>query len=137
MLTRRMLVALAAIAMLSSSTVFAGGGNGGSKADPIIKVRNDTNGPIAAFINPNPAKIAILAAIPAANRTEQDIKDAGGKLVNQGATVEFKVKAGTYDLAAGSDPAFPAVVPAIVTANGKVYNYAYNELGGFPQLVKF
>lgn len=124
MLTRRMLVALAAIAMLSSSTVFAGGGNGGSKADPIIKVRNDSPTPIAAFINPDPAKIAVLAAIPPNLVTEQDIKNAGGKLVNPGKTVEFKVKQGTYLLAAGTNPAAPAQTN-ITTANGQVYSNAY------------
>lgn len=122
MFTRRMIVALAACALLSSSTAFAGGGNGGSKSDPIISVRNDTATPIAAFIDPDPAKIAVLAAIPVP--TQADIEKAGGKLVNPGKLVEFKVKQGTFLLAAGVNPAAPATVN-VTTASGGKYRYAY------------
>lgn len=122
MFTRRMLVALAACAVLTSSTAFAGGNNGGTKQDPIIKVRNDSGAPIAAFIDPDPAKIASLPAQP----TKAQIEAAGGKLVNPGATAEFKMQVGTYLLAAGSNVS-TAATANVTTVKGQVYSYAYTN----------
>ena len=122
MFARRMFVALAACAVLTSSTAFAGGNNGGSKQDPIIKVRNDSGGPIAAFIDPDPVKIAALPATP----TQAQIEAAGGKLVNAGATVEFKMKVGTYLLAAGNNPGNAPSV-SVTTAKGQVLLFAYTN----------
>lgn len=120
-----MIVALAACAILSSSTAFAGGGNGGSKADPIINVRNDTAAAIAAFINPDPAKVSGLNS----TSTQAQIEAAGGKLVNPGKTHKFTVKQGTYVVAAGTDPtvATKFVTTSATTANGGMYNYAYTK----------
>ncbi|MCA9182518.1 MAG: hypothetical protein KDA51_13725 [Planctomycetales bacterium] len=129
MLSRRMIVALAACAILSSSTAFAGGGNGGSKADPIINVRNDSSAQIAAFINPDPAKIAALPANP----TQAQIEAAGGKVINPGKTQKFTVKQGTYIVAAGVNVNTAPQVQ-VTTAMGKVYNYAYTNAN---TLVKF
>lgn len=116
---------MAVCAVLTSSTAFAGGG--GTKKDATISVRNDTAGVIAAFIDPDPAKIAALPAAP----TQAQIEAAGGKLVNPKGTAEFKVTAGTYVLAAGNNPAAPATVNVTI-GKGKTKKYAYT-----PALVEY
>lgn len=126
MLTRRMLVAVAALAMLSSSTAFAGGGNGGAKSDPIIRIKNSSAAVIAAWINPDPAKIAILAAVPPPV-TPGDITASGGVVVNPGQTHDFPVKVGVYTLAAAEAGADPTTAPQvdIHTAKGITYKKQY------------
>jgi len=117
-----MIVALAACAILSSSTAFAGGPNAGTKSDPIIRVSNGSGGPIAAFINPDPAKIAAIP-VPV---TPQGIEKAGGKIVNSGQHVDFKVKKGANTVAAGVDP---LTAPAVaVNAQSGEYKYLYTSL---------
>ena len=113
---------MAVCAVLTSSTAFAGGG--GTKKDATIKVRNDTTFPSAAFVDPDPAKIAVLVAL--ANPTEADIKTAGGQLVNAGATVPFKVAAGTYSLLAISLGGFDATT-SVTIAKGKTKSYAFTN----------
>jgi hypothetical protein len=109
-----------AVCLFLSSTAFAGG-NGGTKKDSTIKVRNDTNTTIAAFVDPNPALIAALPASP----TQAQIEAAGGKVVNPGQTVSFKVKAGSYNLAVGSDPSSPTTA-SVAIGKGQTKNYAFN-----------
>ena len=113
---------MAVCAVLTSSTAFAGGG--GTKKDATIKVRNDTAGVIAAFVDPDPAKIAALPPVP----TQAQIEAAGGKLVNPAATVDFKVSAGTYNLAAGNNPAAPAEA-GVKIGKGQTKRYAFTNAG--------
>ena len=113
---------MAVCAVLTSSTAFAGGG--GTKKDATISVRNDTAVVIAAFVDPDPAKIAALPAVP----TRAQIEAAGGKLVNPAATVPFKVSAGTYTLAAGANPAAPAAV-TVTIGKGQTKRYAFTNAG--------
>ena len=122
MFNRRALLVMAVCAVLTSSTAFAGGG--GTKKDGTISVRNDTAGIIAAFIDPDPAKIFSLPANP----TQAQIEAAGGKLVNPNATVDFKVSAGTYNLAAGTNPAAPASV-SVTVGKGQTKRYAFTSGG--------
>jgi len=112
---------MAVCAVLSSSTAFAGGG--GTKKDATINVKNSTAAPIAAFVDPDPAKIGVLVA--KVNPTEADVKTAGGQLVNPGATVPFKVSAGTYTLyAAKVDKSGDATAPVAI-GKGKIKNYSF------------
>ncbi len=120
MFSRRVFVALS-LAVLMSSSAWAGG-NGGTKKDGTITVRNDSSTVIAAFVDPDPAKIAALPAAP----TQQQIEQAGGKLVNPNATVSFAVKAGSYSLAAGSDVQNAATVNVNV-AKGQTRRYRYTS----------
>lgn len=118
MFNRRIFLAMAVCTILASSTAFAG--SGGAKKDATICVRNDTKNPIAAFVDPDSSKIAALPASP----TEAQINAAGGQLVNPGATASFKVAAGTYVLAAGSNPAAP-VSTSVTIGKGQKKSYAY------------
>lgn len=122
MFNRRIWLALAMTLVMSASSAFAGG-NGGTKKDATISVRNDTTAVIAAFVDPDAAKINALPAVP----TQAQIEAAGGKLVNPGATVKFAVKAGTYTLAAGTDPQLPATV-SVTIGKGKTKKYAFTPL---------
>jgi hypothetical protein len=92
MFSRRMFLVLAACAILTSSTAFAG--SGGTKKDATISIRNDTAGPIAAFVDPDPVKVGGLTA----TSTQAQIEAAGGKVVNPGATATVKVAAGTHSI---------------------------------------
>ncbi len=118
MFHRRFFLALVACAILSSSTAFAG--SGGTKKDATITVRNDTSRPIAAFVDPDAAKISALPVTP----TEAQINSAGGQLVNPGSTATFKVSAGTYVLAAGNNPASPAST-SVTIGKGQKKNYSF------------
>ena len=122
MFNRRFFLALSAFAILCTSTAFAG--SGGTKKDATISLRNDSSGPIAAFVDPDSAKISKLAAI--SSPTEADIVAAGGQLVNPGAIVSFKVSAGTYSLVAG--PSTSSTKSASVTiGKGQAKNYAFTN----------
>ena len=123
MFNRRVWLALT-MALLMGSSAFAGGG-GGTKKDATISVRNDTTGVIAAFVDPDPAKIAALPAVP----TQAQIEAAGGKLINPKATVKFPVKAGTYVLAAGTNPTAPATA-TVVIGKGQTKKFAFSNLAG-------
>ena len=118
MFHRRFFLALVACAILSSSTAFAG--SGGTKKDATITVRNDTSRPIAAFVDPDAAKISALPAAP----TEAQINAAGGQLVNPGSKASFKVSAGTYTLAAGHSAVSPASI-SVTIGKGQTKNYAF------------
>lgn len=122
MFNRRIWLALAMALLMGSSTAWAGGG--GTKKDATISVRNDSTVIIAAFVDPDPAKIAALPAVP----TQAQIEAAGGKLVNPNATVKFLVKAGTYSLAAGTNPAAPATA-SVTIGKGQTKRYAYTPAG--------
>lgn len=123
MFNRRIWLALAMTLLMGTSSAWAGG-NGGTKKDATISVRNDTTGVIAAFVDPDPAKINALPAVP----TQAQIEAAGGKLVNPGATVKFSVKAGTYALAAGTNPAAPATA-SVTIGKGQTKKYAFTVAG--------
>ncbi len=122
MFSRRIFIALATVLVMGSSA-FAGG-NGGTKKDATISVRNDTPDPIAVFVDPDQAKINALPAVP----TKAQIEAAGGKVVEKGATASFKVKAGTYLLAAGDDPKLPAVANVTI-GKGQTKRYAFTPAG--------
>ena len=109
---------MAVCAILTSSTAFAG--SGGTKKDATIGVRNDTSGPIAAFVDPDPVKVGALPAVP----TQAQIEAAGGKLINAGSTQLFKVSAGTYTLAAGTNPATAPSI-SVTIGKGQTKKYAF------------
>lgn len=119
MISRRIFAALAACLFLSSSA-FAGD-NGGTKKDSTLSVRNDSNTTIAAFVDPNAQVIAGLGSNP----TQQQIENAGGKVVQPGQTVSFKVRQGSYNLAAGSNPSTAAQNPVSI-GKGSSQTYAFN-----------
>ncbi len=126
MFNRRILLAMA-MAVLMSSSAWAGG-NGGTKKDATISVRNDSGAPIAAFIDPNLALVNALPAVP----TQAQIEAAGGKLVNAGATVKFQVKQGTYQLLAGTAAANTTISVSIGKAQTKRFAYTVaNALNQF------
>ncbi len=89
-----MFLVLVACTVLTSGSALAG--SGGTKKDSTISIRNDSSTPVAAFVDPDSAKLAVLAGIT--NPTENDIKNAGGQLVNAGSTVNFKVSAGNHPI---------------------------------------
>ena len=109
---------MAVCAILTSSTAFAG--SGGTKKDATISVRNDTSGPIVAFVDPDPVKVGALPAVP----TQAQIEAAGGQLINAGATGKFKVSAGTYQLAAGASVA-TSVRTSVTIGKGQTKKYAF------------
>ena len=120
MFNRRTLLTLAVCAILSTTTAFAG--SGGTKKDATIGVRNDSSGPIAAFVDPDAAKVGALPANP----TQAQIEAAGGQLINAGGIATFKVTAGTYTLAAGPTIA-TAASTSVAIGKGKTKNYAFKN----------
>lgn len=118
MISRRIFAAMAVCLFLSSSA-FAG--HGGTKKDSTVRVRNDSNTPIAAFIDPNPAVIAGLGSSP----TQAQIEAAGGKLINSGQTADFKVKSGSFTLAAGSNPS-TAASTTVNVPRGSTKSFSFN-----------
>jgi len=71
---------------LSASTAFAGG-NGGTKKDATIKIKNDSTAEIGVAVNPS---ASLLAA-----QTPEQFTARGGKILLPGETYTVKVKAGS------------------------------------------
>ncbi len=94
MFSRRLLPTIL-VSVLFSSPVFSGGGKNAT-----ISLLNATNGTIMVFIDPH---APVLTKLPA-NPTKAQIEQAGGMLVNTGATVKVKVQAGDYLLVARNVP---------------------------------
>lgn len=91
-MTKCLAILLSVGAMLLSSADIAQAGGGGSKSDPQVQVRNQTEG--------------TLAVLADATRWIQDgqnpdkFVEYGGKLLNPGQTHTFKVKAGAIRVVA-------------------------------------
>ncbi len=117
-----MFLVLAACAILTSSTAFAG--SGGTKKDATISIRNDSSSPVAAFVDPDSAKLDALSKIP--SPTEADIKAAGGQLVNAGATVTVKVAAGTHPILVATPAQFNS---SSTIGKGQTKKYAFTGSG--------
>lgn len=124
MITRRVFATMF-ILLLANSLAFAGG-NGGTKKDATIKVRNDSQSVAAAWVDPPKDLENQLGDAP----TQQKIEATGGKIINPGATVSFKVKAGTYTLLVGQiseDDGFLQAVTQVSIGKGKTKSYAYKN----------
>lgn len=120
MFNRRALLVMAVCAVLTSSTAFAGGG--GTKKDSTISLRNDTGAVSAAAVDPTPA---FLALPPTA--TQAQIEAAGGKVINPGATADFKVSAGTYRLVASNGLVNGDT--SVTVGKGQTKRYAFTNAG--------
>ncbi len=120
MFNRRALLVMAVCAVLTSSTAFAGGG--GTKKDSTISVRNDTRAVSAAAVDPTPAFLALPP-----NATQAQIEAAGGKVINPGATADFKVSAGTYRLVASNG--LVAGDTSVTVGKGQTKRYAFTNAG--------
>jgi hypothetical protein len=118
MFNRRALLVMAVCAVLTSSTAFAGGG--GTKKDSTISVRNDTGAVSAAAVDPTPAFLALPP-----NATQAQIEAAGGKVINPGATADFKVSAGTYTLVASNGPVDADT--SVTVGKGQTKRYAFTN----------
>jgi hypothetical protein len=87
------LMAVATCAMLSTfaTDAFAGGGNGGSKNNGRIRVTNDSDEVAAVIIDVNEDD-------PPTDMDE--FLDAGGKLIQPGRSVTFRVSQGSHTVTA-------------------------------------
>lgn len=117
MFNRRMFVALACCLAVSASSAFAGGG--GAKKDSTIKVVNQTNNPVYAFVDVSQADINTAAgkADPIAA-----FKALGGKQIAAGKnSALFQVRAGAHKVSAVDIVlAIPVVLDkAVTTSKGK------------------
>lgn len=121
MFNRRMFAILALCLCVTTPAAFAGGG--GSKKDSTIRVTNSTNSIIAVLVDPTNAQLNTLTNIT--NPTEADITNAGGKVLNAGATAEFKTRAGSHTIYAGSD-VNSAVNTTFTSSRGQTTTYVFN-----------
>ena len=96
MFNRRMFVALAMCLAVSASSAFAGG-NGGTKKDPTIRVKNNSGNPVYVFVDVLPEDIQEAAD---SDDPAGAFDDLGGKLVAGGGHTEFSVKAGDHNVIA-------------------------------------
>jgi len=92
MFNRRMFVALAVCLAVSASSVFANG-NGGTKKDSHIKVKNESQDTLYAFVDVDYDDILEAAD---SDDPAQAFEELGGQLVDSGGKVDFPVKAGTH-----------------------------------------
>lgn len=90
MFNRRMFVALAVCLVVSASTAFAGNG-GGTKKDSTVRVRNESENTLFAFVNVNANDIAVAAE---SNDPLRAFRDLGGKQIESNGQVDFKVRTG-------------------------------------------
>jgi hypothetical protein len=99
---RRAFVALVACLCVSlSSSVFAGG-NGGTKKDATITIKNETSAPIGVAVDPNSK---VLAAASAGDLAA--FKANGGVVVEAGATYKVQVKSGAHRILVGDASFLP------------------------------
>jgi len=95
MFTRRMFVALAVCLAVSASSAFANGNGGGTKKDSHIKVKNESQHDVYAFVGVNIDDIEEAAF---GDDPLGDFEALGGKLVESGGEADFSVKAGSHKL---------------------------------------
>jgi hypothetical protein len=116
-----MFVALVAL-FLFSAPAFAG--SGGTKKDATIVVRNDQSSQIVVAVGER--AIADVQALFAGEATpsQAQIVAAGGKVLNPGVSVSFKVVAGTYPLFAAASPSDNAQID-VTLGKGQTKNYAF------------
>lgn len=122
MFKRSALVGLMIGMMLSGSSVFAGGGNGGVKRDSTVKVINNSLNPVYAFVDVASSNIttASTAADPIAA-----FKALGGKEIAAGGnSASFSVKAGSHTVTAVDIVSESAVFVdrPITTSKGRTSN---------------
>lgn len=128
MFQRRMFLALAVCMFTMAVPAFAGG-SGGTKKDSTIKVVNNTDAPIYAFVGVSNADLNSIVTAPDA-ATAQSRAEKFGKLVGGGGnSALFKVKAGTNMVSAA--PAVFPVVPlvnqqSVVTKKGETFTFNVN-----------
>lgn len=125
MLQRRMFLALVVCLCTMAVPAFAGG-SGGAKKDSTIKVVNNTNAPIYAFVDVSNADLASIQAAPTA-AAAQTLAEKFGKLVGGGGnSALFSVKAGPHQVSAAT-ATFPGVVIAnqvgVVTVKGQTFTF--------------
>jgi hypothetical protein len=97
---RKLVVCFVAMTLLGSTSAWAGGG-GGTKADATIIVTNNSAQVAAVMVDPTPAFIAAT--------TPEEVKAAGGKMLNPGHHFDFRVKSGKHVVGG----AFTSVVPPV------------------------
>jgi hypothetical protein len=90
-LNRRVFAALAVCLALSASTAFAGN-NGGTKKDSTVTFTNNTNETIGVAVSPSASLLA--------STTPAEFVARGGKLLNAGDSIDFKVRAGSTPILA-------------------------------------
>ncbi len=97
---RRLFVLSALCIALTATSAFAGGG--GSKRNSTIRIKNDGSTPVGVAVGLTNAQLSTIAAAsdPIAAWTA-----AGGKVLNAGATADFKVREGTHRVVTAFDPA--------------------------------
>lgn len=95
-INRRTVLTLAVCCLFSATTAFAGGG--GTKRDSTIRFKNDTNAPIGVIVDKTQAQLQ-----NANIQTPQQFINFGGKIVNPGATADFKVREGAHPIFAADD----------------------------------
>lgn len=97
MFTRRMFVALAVCLAVSASSAFANGNGGGTKKDSHIKVKNESQHDVYAFVDVNIDDIQEAAFGDGETGDPlADFQGLGGKLVESGGEADFSVKAGAH-----------------------------------------
>lgn len=94
---RKTFVALTACLILTASTVFAGGG-GSVKPNSTIRIKNTTGAAIGVAAGKTADNII---AGPVITTTKQ-FTDAGGKILNDGDTVDIKVTEGNNTVLAAN-----------------------------------
>jgi len=121
-----------AVAMLLVCQGTAWAGGGGTKANATIRVTNNSVMVLGVIVDPKAGFV-----IPA---TPKDFTDQGGKLVQPGAKVDFKVVAGNHRvIAALVDPGPPvAILPEAdrqySVGKGKTLNLVATEKAGNTEL---
>lgn len=106
---RRTLVALAVCLCVSASPALAGG-NGGTKKDSTITVKNNTSSQIGVAVNPS---ASLLAATTPAEFTAR-----GGKILNPGDTHSVKVKSGTQRVVVANSAGAPVADQQVAVGKG-------------------
>ena len=115
------MLALVAVAVMQSS-VWAGGNNGKNKLK--IRVTNDSDSLAGVIVDP-PSSLDF--------QDEDEFRDAGGRILEPGASTEFRVKSGNHNVAAAlidefGDPG--NVVVRRVTKARKEARLTIDEDGG-------
>lgn len=108
-LNRRSLVAFAVCLCLCSSSALAGG-DGGTKRDSTIRVTNNSETPVGVVIDPS---ADMLNYLQSANPDVAGFTSRGGKIVQPGATLSTRVRAGNHRVIAVSDE--PALIGNVTT----------------------
>ncbi len=118
MFNRRVFVALAVCLCTFSLQAFAGG-NGGTKKNSTVRVVNNTDTPVFAFVNVSDTTLNNIAN---AADPQQAALNAGGKLIAAGGNeVKFSVKSGNNTVTVATATETPAIIlrQTVTTGNGQ------------------